>query len=40
MNVYVKSVDEDSVKAMQSLDSLLCAKRALEETNSQTSLPN
>jgi len=32
MNVYVKSVDEDSIKAMQSLDLLLCAKRAPEST--------
>ena len=36
MNVYVKSVDEDSIRAMQSLDSLVCAKRALESSTVQT----
>lgn len=40
MNVYVKSVDEDSVKAMQSLDSLVCAKRALEGSTATSTLPN
>jgi integrase len=40
MNVYVKSVDEDSVRAMQSLDMLVCAKRALEGTSTQPTLPN
>ena len=28
MNVYVKSVSEDSVAAMKTLEALMCAKRA------------
>jgi len=40
MNVYVKAVDEDSVKAMQSLDALVCAKRALESSSREVGLPN
>ena len=40
MNVYVKSVDEDSVKAMQTLESLLCANCALEPSTGTKTLPN
>jgi integrase len=32
MNIYVKTVSEDSVVAMHKLDSVLCANRALDET--------
>jgi len=38
MNVYVKSVGEDSVKAMQALQ--LCAQRALDANNTESSLRN
>ena len=38
MNVYVKSVGEDSVKAMQSLQ--VCAQRALEANAAESSRPN
>ena len=38
MNVYVKSVGEDAVKAMQSLQ--LCAERALEANTAEAILPN
>ena len=40
MNVYVKAVDEDSVKAMQSLDALVCAKRALEQSSDVPTVVN
>jgi integrase len=40
MNVYVKSVDEDSRKAMNSLDALMCAKRALAGTTTSLSRLN
>jgi hypothetical protein len=43
MNIYVKSLDEDSVRAMQSLEKLVCAKSALEDQTQKnvgpTSLP-
>jgi hypothetical protein len=38
MNVYVKSVGEDSVKAMQALQ--LCAQRALDANKTDCGLPN
>ncbi|HEX6505328.1 MAG TPA: tyrosine-type recombinase/integrase [Terriglobales bacterium] len=38
MNVYVKSVSEDSIKAMQALQ--LCAQRALESHDAEGSLLN
>jgi hypothetical protein len=38
MNVYVKSVSEDSVKAMEALQ--LCAQRALESNRAEGNLPN
>ncbi len=40
MNVYVKSVDEDSMKAMQALDALVCAKRELDNERSEATRPN
>jgi integrase len=40
MNVYVKSVDEDSVKAMLSLEAVVCAKRAPEESAGERHLAN
>jgi hypothetical protein len=39
MNIYVKSVAEDSVKAMQSLEALMCAESALNSTQNKVSLP-
>jgi integrase len=40
MNVYVKSIDQDSVRAMQSLDAIVCSKRALDALPLATSLQN
>ena len=40
MNVYVKSVAEDSVKAMQLLDTRLCAESGLLSANTQGSQEN
>lgn len=40
LNVYVKSVEEDSVKAMNALEVLMCAKRAPEQPEQVAALPN
>lgn len=40
MNIYVKTVSEDSVVAMHKLDSVLCANRALDETTGKRPVVN
>jgi integrase len=40
MNIYVKTVSEDSIVAMHKLDSVLCANRALDATTGNRPLVN
>ena len=40
MNVYVKTVSEDSVNAMKALEALMCADRAPEKSEIDTPVVN